>query len=695
MITQAFLFELGCEELPPKSLEGLASALTQQVEQGLKDAGLGYESIVSFATPRRLAFRINALEEQQPDKKIERRGPALQAAFDTEGNPTKAAEGFAKGLNVDVNQLQRLETDKGSWLYYEFTQPGLKTLDLMPGIIDRSLQQLPIAKRMRWGSSRTEFVRPAHWVVMLYGNQVVPATLLGKKADRLSRGHRFHGSNEVRIKNPESYEACLNEAHVIVSISERKQMIQQQIDALTISTNAEVLVDPDLLAEVTALVEWPVAMTGHFEERFLDVPAEALISSMQEHQKYFPVVNETTRKLLPHFVFISNIASKQPEAVVEGNERVIRPRLADAAFFWDTDRKKPLESRVSSLGKVLFQKQLGTLLDKTERVQSLSGWLAEQFDANPALAKRAARLSKADLVSEMVFEFDDMQGIAGRYYAEHDGEPAEVATAIQEHYQPKHAGDNLPNTQTGQILALADRLDTLVGIFGIGQLPTGTKDPFGLRRASFSVLRILVEKGLDLDLKVAINKAIEGYQAQGKELPQNSLEATLLNYMLDRFGAWYQDQHIPVEVFQAVRARQLSNPLDIDLRVKAVYHFYQQPSAQALASATKRVGNLLNKAEIGALQDQVNVSLFETTEEQALFEAIQALSVETKPLFEDCQYQQALDRLSSLRPAVDNFFDKVMVMVDEESVRNNRLALLTQLRNLFLHVAEISHLQAS
>jgi glycyl-tRNA synthetase beta chain len=469
---------------------------------------------------------------------------------------------------------------------------------------------------MRWGDSKTEFVRPVHWAVLLADDQVINASILGKSTGQQSYGHRFHHPAPVNIANAMDYQSALKTAKVMVSYEERCDSILAQIQQLSLADNAKVLVDEALLNEVSALVEWPVVMSGRFEASFLDVPAEALISSMQEHQKYFPVAHESTGKLMPYFVFVSNLVSKQPNAIIEGNERVIRPRLADAAFFWNTDRKIPLADRVAQLDKVLFQKRLGTLLEKTERIESLALELARSLPIKSNLEhiQRAARLAKADLVSEMVFEFGDMQGIAGRYYAEHDGEASDVALAIQEHYQPKHAGDALPSGMTGQMVALADRLDTLVGIFGIGQLPTGTKDPYALRRASVGVLRILVETELDLDLKTALEASVAEYSKQGKALTQPNLIETLLNYLLDRFSAWYQDQNIPIEVFQAVRAINISSPFDINLRVKAVHRFYQQEAALALASAAKRVGNLLNKTE-GQMLTQVDPEQFKEAAE--------------------------------------------------------------------------------
>ncbi|MDB6061931.1 MAG: glycine--tRNA ligase subunit beta [Verrucomicrobiaceae bacterium] len=682
-----FLVEIGTEELPPKALKALHEHFAAGIASGLKEAGLAHEKIHAFGAPRRLAVLVENLELRQADQQIEKLGPNVANAFDADGKPTKATEGFARSCGIAVEQLQRTQTDKGERLVFRSAQEGKFALDLLPGIVTASLDKLPIPKRMRWGAKRAEFVRPVHWLVMLLGKQVVDAEILGIKAGRDTRGHRFHANRNFPLANALDYQLTLEkDAKVIADFNERRGHIRAQVEQLGRKFNGTAVIDENLLDEVTGLVEWPVALAGNFEERFLAVPPEALISSMKEHQKYFHVV-DASRKLLPHFITIANIESKDPAKVIDGNERVIRPRLSDAAFFYETDLKTPLIERREKLKSVVFQEKLGTVFEKTERIAQLAGFIAEKIHGNSDWAKRAGALSKADLVSNMVGEFDDMQGIAGTYYALHDGEPNEVAHALREHYQPRFAGDELPATTTGAAVALADRLDTLVGIFGIGQPPTGSKDPFALRRAALGVLRLIVEKNFDLDLRELLQKA----QAQYPQFSaQSDLAETILAYMLERFRAWFEDENIPAEVFMAVSAKQLSQPLDINQRVQAVFRFSQLPEAQALAAANKRVSNILAKqsgdAELPALQMQ----LLTESAEKELAQQVTTLQQKVQPLFAARHYREGLEQLASLRGAVDAFFDNVMVMADDLAVRNNRLALLSQLRNLFLEVADIS-----
>jgi glycyl-tRNA synthetase beta chain len=689
---QDFLVEIGTEELPPAALKNLALAFQDGIVAGLAKREFQFQSTQWFATPRRLAVRVNQLAEQAPDKNIEILGPPVAAAKDKLGNWTKAAEGFASKHGISPEQLSEVDSPKGARLAFKETRAGEKALDCLAGIVSDALAALPIPKRMRWGAHRAEFIRPAHWLLMLFGKDVVNARVFGLSASNQTWGHRFHCNDWLTVKEPAAYESVLEEqGHVIADFDRRQQRIREQVESESKKLNAQVPFDPDLLDEVTALVEWPVALTGSFDNAFLDVPPEALISSMKEHQKYFPVVDRQGA-LLPHFIFVSNIASRDPVQVIAGNEKVIRPRLSDAAFFFATDQKTRLADRVASLGNIVFQAKLGTLLDKTERVQALAGFIAERIGGDVENARRAAWLAKADLASDMVLEFDKLQGIAGCYYARNDGEPEAVAQAIRDQYLPKFAGDALPSSPTACSLALADRLDTLVGIFGIGQPPTGSKDPFALRRASLSVLRVLVEKELPLDLKELLTQAKANFS---QPLPAgDGVVEQVLEYMIERFRAWYEEAAIPVQVFQAVSAKQVTVPLDFDKRVKAVHHFSQLPEAEALAAANKRVSNILAK-QAGEIPSQVDSSLLSEAAEKTLAEAVECKREEVMPLFARQEYTRGLETLATLRESVDTFFDKVMVMTDDEALRNNRLALLSQLHALFLQVADISLLSSA
>ncbi|PTY37679.1 glycine--tRNA ligase subunit beta [Saccharospirillum sp. MSK14-1] len=688
-MTQAdFLIELGTEELPPKALKSLQDAFADGLLQRLESAGLSHGNSHRYGAPRRLALWVEGLQLSQPDEAFERRGPAVKAAFDADGNPTKAAEGFARSNGVSVDQLERMDTDKGEWLVYRGVEPGKPALELLPELVQQTLDTLPIPKRMRWGSSRVEFVRPVQWLVMLLGDQVVPAEVYGVESGNESRGHRFHAPESFALSKPADYAEALKKAFVLADFDERRDSIQRDAERVAREAGVQVVIDDDLLNEVTALNEWPVALLGRFEERFLDVPAEALISSMQEHQKYFPTVTDDG-ELAPSFVFIANLESRDPSQVIAGNEKVIRPRLADAAFFWDTDRKTPLVDRVEKLKAVTFQQQLGTLYSKAERLKAIAAEIARRLGDDVDNAERAAWLAKADLVTDMVFEFDDMQGIAGYYYALNDGEDPQVAQAIAEQYRPAGAGDELPKTRAGMAVALADRLDNLAGLFGIGQPPTGTKDPFALRRASLGVLRILVERELDLDLRELVAYAAD----QHADLPQrDTVVEQVVSYALDRFSALYSDAGIRPDVFQAVRALELSRPLDIDRRVKAVANFSVLDQAEALAAANKRVSNLLSKAGDDVAAD-VDAGLFSEASEGQLWNALQSAEAEVAPLLAKSDYQGTLQRLAVLRDSVDAYFDGVMVMADDAAVRANRLAMLARLRQLFLQVADISLLQ--
>ncbi|MAE34418.1 MAG: glycine--tRNA ligase subunit beta [Oceanospirillaceae bacterium] len=688
MATENFLVELGTEELPPTALKKLSDAFTAGVEAGLTDAGISFGDVTSYAAPRRLAITIEALQTEQEDKEETLYGPPAKIAFDADGQPTKAAEGFASRAGATAADLQTAPDSHGKnagKLMIQRTIKGKQTSELLGDIVQNSLDKLPIPKRMRWGASRVEFVRPVQWLVMLLGNTVVDAEVLGLKAGNTSRGHRFHAPGEVTIAEPLAYQETLRGAYVMTSFAERSALIKEQVTAEGKKLGGEAIIDDDLLDEVTALNEWPVALAGSFDEDFLRVPPEALVSSMKEHQKYFHVMKDG--KLLPNFITVSNIESKDPAQVISGNEKVIRPRLADAAFFWDTDRKQKLESRFEKLENVVWVNKLGSIADKARRISALATRIAGETGGDAALVQRAAQLCKNDLVSQMVFEFTDLQGLAGKYYAEHDGERADVAAAMVEQYMPAFAGDELPATQTGTLIALADRLDSLVGLFGLGQIPTGSKDPFALRRASLGVLRLLVEKEIDIDLGTLIDWALA---SEWKTAPKADTKATLIEYMLDRFSAWYADENIPTGVFQAVRALGVTNALDINRRVKAVYEFSKLDAAESLAAANKRVSNILAKNGGDTVEAKVNGELLSQNEEQVLAREIAAKQQALEPLMANGDYAAALNELAGLRTAVDAFFDNVMVMADDDAVKDNRLALLKQLQGLFIGIADIS-----
>lgn len=674
-----FLVELGTEELPPKALKNLSEAFTQHLCNGLKEAGLSFSQASSFATPRRLAILIKALDNQQPDRTLERRGPAVSA-------PEKAIEGFARSCGVSLSELGKITTEKGD--YYQFTaqEAGKPATNLLPELVRQSLNQLPIPKRMRWGASRVEFVRPVHWLVMLLGDEIINCEILGLQAGRKTYGHRYHFNHAIELMTPEEYvEKLHSTGKVIASFEARRELIHQQVNEESKKLGASAQIDNDLLDEVTALNEWPVALTGRFEERFLEVPAQALISSMKEHQKYFHHL-DAQGQLIPYFTTVSNLESKEPQQIIEGNEKVIRPRLADAAFFFETDKKHSLDSRIEKLKSIVFQKDLGTLHDKAERISQLAGGVAQALNQDITKAERAGWLAKTDLMTNMVYEFPDLQGLMGHHYALNDGEDLEVAQAMNEQYMPRFAGDELPQTSTGMAVAIADRLDTLTGLFGIKQPPTGSKDPFALRRAALGVLRIMVEKQLDLDLKLLIAQAADLHTS----LPaREGLDNQLLDFMFERFRAWYEEEGIPVDVFMAVLATKPSRPLDFHSRVQAVNHFRSLPEASALAAANKRVSNILSKQTLPA-DLSIQTNLLSEDAEVALAEALATQEALLGPLYEQGAYQQALESLAQLRPQVDAFFDDVMVMVDDEAIRLNRLALLSRLRELFIQTADIS-----
>lgn len=688
-MTKDLLIEIGTEELPPTALNKLSTAFYNGVKEGLEKADLSFTEIKKFAAPRRLALVISDLQVKQKDKDIEKRGPAIAAAFDEDGCPSKAAEGFARSCGVTVEELDKLETDKGAWLNFKSTQKGQKTRDLIAEIVQTSLDKLPIPKRMRWADLDAQFVRPVHWLILLFGNDVIDAEILSVKSGRETFGHRFHHPESITIPSPSEYEMLL-ETHgkVIADFDRRKEAVRGQVNEIALSKNGKAMIDEDLLEEVSAMVEWPVAVMGNFEKRFLDVPQETLILTMKTNQKYFYVVDKKGA-LLPHFITVSNIESKDVSKVQEGNERVIRPRFADAEFFWSQDKKSKLIDRKEQLGTVVFQKQLGTLLDKTNRVSKLASAIAAQLGGDKKLASRAAELCKCDLISEMVGEFPSLQGIMGRYYANHDGENAEVAASLEEYYKPKFSGDTLPQSITSQSLAIADRLDTLVGIFAIGQTPTGDKDPFALRRAALGVLRIAIENKLDLDLLELIKLAAKQHDANIKAA---EAETGVFDFILDRLHAYYLDKGIRPDVLDAVISTKPTKPLDIDNRLLAVDAFRQLEAATSLAAANKRIGNILKKVK-GDLPSKVNEKLLQENAEKELNQLLTKLDSKVQKLIDQSKYQDALTELSTLRESVDQFFDDVMVMADDEKLKNNRIALLNKLHSLFMQIADISKLQ--
>ncbi|HDL5395189.1 TPA: glycine--tRNA ligase subunit beta, partial [Mannheimia haemolytica] len=680
--------EIGTEELPPKALKKLATAFAENVENELNQAGLSFEKVEWFAAPRRLAVKVLSLAESQPSKEVEKRGPAVSAAFDAEGKPTKAAEGWAKGCGITVEQAERIATDKGEWLVHRAVIEGQPTKNLLVDIIAKSLANLPIPKTMRWGDKTEQFVRPVHTVTLLFGAELIEGEILGVKSGRTIRGHRFLGEREFQIENADQYPQLLKDrGSVVADFNERKALILAKSQEKATALGGVADIEEDLLDEVTSLVEYPNVLTAKFEERFLAVPAEALVYTMKGDQKYFPIYSKDG-KLLPHFIFVSNINPEDPSKIIEGNEKVVRPRLTDAEFFFKTDLKQKLEDQLPRLETVLFQQQLGTLRDKTARIEALAGEIAKQIGADETKAKRAGLLSKCDLMTNMVFEFTDTQGVMGMHYARHDGEDEEVAVALNEQYMPRFAGDNLPNSLVACSVALADKFDTLTGIFGIGQAPKGSADPFALRRAALGSLRIIVEKNLPLDLTDLVAKSAQLF---GDKLTNKDVVEDVVDFMLGRFRAWYESEGIAVDVIQAVLARRPTKPADFDARVRAVSHFRTLDSAEALAAANKRVSNILAKADI-AIGD-IDVSACVEPAEKALAEAVIALKAEVQPLIAQGDYTAVLDKLANLRQPVDAFFDGVMVNAEDQKLRQNRLAILSTLQGLFLQVADISLLQ--
>lgn len=692
------LFELGCEELPPKSLKPLRDALQTSVTEQLNEAEIGFDSIKAFAAPRRLAIQIQGISDKQPDRSEQKRGPAIKAAFDADGNPTRAAMGFAKGLGIDPSELITINTDKGDYVGYEQVIHGRATTELLPAIFQTALDDLPIAKRMRAGSSRDEFVRPVQWTVLMQDGAVIDATIQGHQTGKHTRGHRFHSPDYHEIAHANDYEQLLDGLKVVADFDKRQTLIKNQVKALADEVNADSIVPQDLLDEVTALVDFPIALRANFEPRFLQVPQEALISTMQADQKYF-CLTDKAGKLQPYFIFITNIESKDPKQIIEGNEKVVRPRLADAEFFFLQDQKQPLFALTESLKTRVFQDKLGTIWEKSERIAKLAAFIAtlmqeQGYDISVDETVRAGILSKADLASSLVGEYPELQGIAGTYYARLNDEPEAVAASLEEQYLPKFSGDVLPKTPIGICLALADRLDTLVGIFAIDQAPTGSKDPFSLRRSAIGILRILIEKQLPINLVALVEQAIKGYSiSEGSKIAKMGDTFTqVMAFLNSRYRAMYTEQGVSVDTIQAVQAINPHMPLDFDQRIRAVQTFSELSQAEKLADSNKRVANILAKSEV-SVADTVDEALLSEPAEQALYQAVQQAQTAVKPLLETADYTQVLQTLVSLDAPLSEFFADVMVNSEDAALKNNRLALLKQVRALFLTVADISELQ--
>ncbi|MEM7280392.1 MAG: glycine--tRNA ligase subunit beta [Pseudomonadota bacterium] len=685
------LIEVGTEELPPKALQSLSEAFAKGIQDGLSEAKLSFAKSCVFATPRRLCLRVEELQAKQNDEVVRRRGPSLKVAFDASGEPTKAALGFAKSCGVPFDQLGRETSDKGEFLSFESTQPGQATPDLLQQIVQASLDGLPIPKRMRWGDGDAEFVRPVHWILALFGPDIVPLKLFGLEASNQTRGHRFHSPAEITVSETSAYESQLQANFVVADFATRRHTIVDQVSAVATELNGVVVHDDELFDEVTALVEWPVAVTGSFDQRFLKLPKEVLISTLKDHQRYFPV--ETPQgDLTQHFITISNIESDQPEMVSAGNERVVRPRLEDAEFFFQKDRQTPLSDRVVQLDKVTFQNKLGSVGDKVTRVGQLANSMATELGQDTASVARAAMLCKCDLVTDMVGEFPELQGVMGRYYAELDGEPGEVCSVIEQHYRPRFAGDELPDTPPGQIVSMADKLDTIAGIFAIGQPPTGTKDPFGLRRSALGILRILIEGRIGLDLWELVSAAVK---AQPVSCDEDEVTQQVFGYLMDRLRGYYSDQgNLSSEMFTSVLATKPRRPLDFHQRLLGVEAFLPLPEAPSLIAANKRIANILKK-ESHVNDVNIDEQKFSQEEEKTLFLALRKLQQVLPPLTDDGLYKEALIELAQLKQPVDEFFDGVMVMDDDPSIKQNRIALLIQVRELFLNIADVQHLQGA
>ena len=686
---QDLLIEIGTEELPPKSLKRLAPAFHREICNSLKENGLAFSEASWLATPRRLALIINQLDINQADKQQQRRGPAVSAAFDDDGKPTRATEGFAKSCGVAVDQLDNMKTEKGSWLVFDTLVKGKQTQELIPDMINIALKRLPIAKRMRWGNNDFEFVRPIKWILLLLGTESIDCEIMGVKSGKHSYGHRFHHPESINITHASNYVEILKQnGKVVADYNERCSLIKEQIEKVATENNGIAVIDPELLDEVTALVEWPISFVGNFNSDFLKLPKEVLIASMQDHQKYFPILDKQ-KKLLASFICVTNIESKQPDLIKQGNERVIQPRLSDAAFFWKRDLKNGLAKHIVGLNKVVYQKELGTLHEKSKRLNKIISNLAKPLNIDVNNAKRAAELCFCDLLTERVCEFPELQGTMGKYYAEADGENSNVALALEEYYQPRFAGDNLPTTSLGQCLAISEKADTLIGIFSIGKAPTGDKDPFGLRRSAIGLLRIIIECEIDIDLKELLDLAASNYPLKIKE---KDLAGDVFNFLMERLRRYYLDQNVSNDTFESVLAINTSKPLDFHHRLTAVTEFRKLAEADSLAAANKRINNILKKSDFNNIL-KVKDNLLSEESEILLSETLKEYQKKVVPMINDRDYKSALTKLAGLRESVDNFFDNVMVMCDDDDIKNNRLALLNNLNSLFLQTADISKLQ--
>lgn len=689
MTHQTFLVEIGTEELPPKSLRSLVESFAFYLTQELNKAHLDHGEVTWFATPRRLAVKVACLSTIQKDQKIEKRGPAIAQAYDVDGNPTKAATAWARSCGISLDQAKSLVTDKGEWLLYSSVLPGKSASSLLAEKVKIALSQLPISKLMSWGIHEAKFVRPVHTVTLLLGDELISGIIFGVNSNRKILGHRFMGEPSFIIEHADQYpQILLEKGKVMADFFLRKTQIKTDIEKAAEKIGAIADISDNLLEEVTSLVEWPVVHTAQFEKKFLEVPSEALVHTMKNDQKYFPVYNKSGQ-LMPYFIFVANILSQDPPQLIFGNEKVIRPRFADAQFFFETDLKQSLEERLPSLKTILFQKELGTLYEKVQRVQALSGWIASQIGANVEYSIKAGLLSKSDLMTNMVCEFPETQGIMGMHYARYHHEPDEVARAIYEQYQPRFSGDNLPSTLVACSVAIADKMDTLTGIFGINQLPKGDKDPFGLRRAALGVLRIIVEKNLPLDLQTLISEAVRLY---GNKLKNSNLIDQIIEFMLGRFRSWYQEAGHGIDSIQAVLARRPTKPADFNARIQAVTYFRTMNEARALCASNKRVSNILSQS-LDIPKNSIDTGLLKEPAEIELAQNILELEKKLAPFFVAGLYKDALLELVALREPLDIFFKQVMVMVPDQDLRLNRLALLNKLRALFLRVADISFLQ--
>ncbi|MGC1182690.1 glycine--tRNA ligase subunit beta [Legionella sp.] len=687
-----FIFELGCEELPSGSVWALADEFANQLLAALDKAQLSYGEVKRFATPRRLAVYIQNLQTEQKSQMITRRGPAVIAAYDKEGKPTQALLGFSKSCGVALEQLSKIETDKGGWIVCEIPTHVNKTKELLPVFISQSLAALPIAKPMRWGSGDEEFARPVHWAMMLYGNEVIDSQLLGIRTGCKSRGHRFHHPQEITLSSAQSYEIKMKEGFVIADFALRKQLIKEQVEHLAALQEATAVMPDDLLDEVTSIVEWPQALMANFEKEFLEVPAEVLIASMQAHQKCF-ALRDKNGLLIPHFITVVNIASTNPQQVISGNEKVMRARLSDAAYFFKKDKKYSLHQHIAATENVVFQVKLGSLWDKALRIKALMTYLSPALNLSLPEAQRAAELSKCDLLTGMVGEFPELQGLMGYYYALHDGENPSVAHALNEQYMPRFATDKLPESVLGLALSLSDRMDTLVGIFAIGQKPSGVKDPFKLRRHALAVVRLLISTPVSLNLSSLIDQAVAQYI--GILDVDSNITSELKLFILERLQSYYQGQGLSVDLIHAVRARQDECLYDLDKRLHALQMFVSRPEATSLSAACKRVTNLLNSTSKLVLSAKINEQLLEEATEKSLYIHINKIIQSVAPLYRSADYGALLKLLASLRDPVDAFFDQVMVMVDDEAVKVNRLTLLACLQDVLQGVADISLLQLS